>query len=567
MIQSELDFEALLSQRLEDVDLSTRTANSLKYANVRTLGELAKLSSVEILCWPGVGAKTLTEIQRYLRTVGLTLRDANIGAIAESVVPVPPVSTATAVEDELYRVLTGIETGRNAEILARRFGWLGEAPRTLDSVGQEFAMTRERVRQIEKRAVDRLAKRVWKVPRLEASIQMLRDNVPAPASLLMTQLAERGLSRSEFCLEGLKQAATLFRLPWPFEFATEDDDPILVPVGWKKLYRRAKFTVRKRTSDQGCVSIQRLVSELRMTDLQVPGLRHVLRAEAGFKWLDDSEEWIFASDASRNRLSNLCAKVLGVSGQIHITELRHAVSKSRRLAMCPPKRVLTHFIESTGLGSVSDSVVRVRPGKGESPSPESGEGMMLRVLEAHGPAMDGEEFAEACVMAGVNATTFYVYRAVSPVITALGKNVYCRVGAEIPAGTVEEIIGRRKTTARMSDSGWTPGGQLWYGFELTRQVITGGGIRLTTFVSELVQGDWNVSLPDGTPFGSVTCRESFLWSLRKTFDFLGAEPKDVALLEFDVKRRNLRVRVGGHGLFDYVEKRGQGMEGAESDDP
>jgi hypothetical protein len=179
---------------------------------------------------------------------------------------------------------------------------------------------------------------------------------------------------------------------------------------------------------------------------------------------------------------------------------------------------------------------------------------MISVLDQYGPVMDGETFARRSVDAGVNPISFYIYRANSPLISALGKGVYAKVGAEIAPGTVEDIVGRRNVAPRIWEHGWTPAGRLWFGFELSLQTMTGGGIRIVSFVADLVQGEWNVYLPDDTACGSVTCRDSFIWSFRKAFALLGAEPGDLAAFEFDLQSHTVHVRVGGPGLFEQIEE-------------
>lgn len=49
-------------------------------------------------------------------------------------------------------------TDRERKIIALRFGLDGERPHTLEEVGEEFAVTRERIRQIEVKAIDKLSK-------------------------------------------------------------------------------------------------------------------------------------------------------------------------------------------------------------------------------------------------------------------------------------------------------------------------------------------------------------------------------------------------------------------------
>jgi len=45
---------------------------------------------------------------------------------------------------------------REAKVIAMRFGLAGHADYTLDEVGQQFGVTRERIRQIEAGALDKL---------------------------------------------------------------------------------------------------------------------------------------------------------------------------------------------------------------------------------------------------------------------------------------------------------------------------------------------------------------------------------------------------------------------------
>ena len=69
-----------------------------------------------------------------------------------------------------------------------------------------------------------------------------------------------------------------------------------------------------------------------------------------------------------------------------------------------------------------------------------------------------------------------------------------------------------------------------------------------------------MSLPDGTDCGHVTGRDLFIWSFRKAFALLGAEPSDLATFEFDLKNKNVLVKVGGPGHEAIQEPENDGAD-------
>src|SRR5699024_3501254 len=71
---------------------------------------------------------------------------------------VDPESTILGVEfmEMLASVIDKLPA-REAEIVRRRFGWFGGELQTLDAIGQHFNITRERVRQLEKKSLEQIA--------------------------------------------------------------------------------------------------------------------------------------------------------------------------------------------------------------------------------------------------------------------------------------------------------------------------------------------------------------------------------------------------------------------------
>lgn len=71
--ESEAD---LLKTRIEMLDLSTRTANALSEANIRTVGGLVKKTQEDILALDGIGGKGVEEVVAALSAMKLALKEA-----------------------------------------------------------------------------------------------------------------------------------------------------------------------------------------------------------------------------------------------------------------------------------------------------------------------------------------------------------------------------------------------------------------------------------------------------------------------------------------------------------
>ncbi|MGH9268938.1 MAG: sigma-70 family RNA polymerase sigma factor [Acidimicrobiales bacterium] len=83
--------------------------------------------------------------------------DGELGDIVGDVTAISPEEAAleATLADEVERILAPLED-RERTILRLRYGLDGGDPRTLDDVGEHFSLTRERIRQIEAKAMSKL---------------------------------------------------------------------------------------------------------------------------------------------------------------------------------------------------------------------------------------------------------------------------------------------------------------------------------------------------------------------------------------------------------------------------
>jgi RNA polymerase sigma factor (sigma-70 family) len=133
-----------------------RTALSLKLGRPATLDELAaattmsRESLVEALGWR---SEPLSLSDPLSEDSDNSLGDVVLADV-NAVTPFDHAATSL-LPDEINRLLAPLD-GREATVLRLRFGLDRGEPRTLEEVGQHFHLTRERIRQIEAKAMSKL---------------------------------------------------------------------------------------------------------------------------------------------------------------------------------------------------------------------------------------------------------------------------------------------------------------------------------------------------------------------------------------------------------------------------
>ena len=116
----------------------------------------------ELAAETGLTVAALEELERLqpdpisLHTP-LSSGDGELGDLVEDLSALAPFdAAAAALEQEGIAAGIGALSEREQQVLALRFGLDGHAPLTLEQVGKQFALTRERIRQIESKALTKL---------------------------------------------------------------------------------------------------------------------------------------------------------------------------------------------------------------------------------------------------------------------------------------------------------------------------------------------------------------------------------------------------------------------------
>lgn len=180
--------------------------------------------------------------------------------------------------------------GTNASMAARYFGLDGRGGTTLQVVGDEFGLTRERIRQVVTRITRRFEGKVPFAPALDAAIKFVVERSPGRAEGIEVQMHESGLTQGISRLEGVIEAA-------------------------KFLGRTPPFRVTE-TRGERIVHSEAIESAEKIVQIGV------LAGESGFQWLDRPAGWFWVASVPRNSLVNRIEKILSIANPIRVSELR-----------------------------------------------------------------------------------------------------------------------------------------------------------------------------------------------------------------------------------------------------
>ena len=140
------------------------TINKLGRVSKKLLQELGREPSIEEIAEEmGVEVSKISEIQKIAQDpislespVGEE-EDSKIRDFIEDETSISPIeaATRTMLRNQLLSVIETL-TPREQKVIRLRYGLDDGYPKTLEQVGQEFNVTRERIRQIEAKALKKL---------------------------------------------------------------------------------------------------------------------------------------------------------------------------------------------------------------------------------------------------------------------------------------------------------------------------------------------------------------------------------------------------------------------------
>jgi hypothetical protein len=451
-------------------------------------------------------------------------------------------------EDELRSLISCEPNERNCEMSVVFLGWDGSGSKTLEEVGNRYGITRERVRQITRRHLVWLSGRTPFLPILDRVLETIAKEIPRRVEELETLLADKGLSRKPFRLDGIICAAEIAQKELPFVIKEIDGQRYAFPPDQAELLKLIVQIAEKSVSHWGATTLEDVaaqVSERVNTPVASNTVARVLRPLSGFAWLDEASGWFWLKTTGRNALLNQISKVLCVCNRLHVTELRAGVSRHhRREGFAPPQRVLLALCNQAGGYRVDRSFIAADPPlKFEEVLAES-EKTIVQVLKEFGPAIERQKLKDLCVTRGLRSETVEIYMTYSPVLARYAPGVYGLRGAEVLPSVAESlVVGRRKTRV-MSDYGWTPDGRIFTSYKLSKGSLSNGIVSAPSRMAQYLQGSYQLTTIDGQPIGQLVVKGSQTWGLGPLFRRRGGDLGDTLQIIYDLKSKLATAELG-----------------------
>lgn len=534
--------------RIPELGLDYRTATRL--ASMNFYESLDGLSQIRVSDLLGIHGFGVTSLLRLVQAI-----DSALQAATDSLqMPDAAAGIARYLEDELNEVLKSVATtgtattSRNNKIASMYFGLDGAGGCTLEDIGQEFGLTRERVRQICTRIASRIQGRRHSTPLLRRAIQQIRAHLPQKVEAVEAYLHDDGLTRKPFRIDGIINAARLLGETIDFSIARVAKHRMIVlgdtSADTGVIIRSAIAAVRR----WGAVTITDIaidVSEQLQRDISEAMVVESLECVASCDWLDEHKSWFTLRQVQNNRLATRIRKILSVAPAIQVSDLRRGIARHYSMeGFSPPSPVLLQLCAGMGwCTAVGNEVCAVSRIDWMSVL-EGAEKRLVEILLRHGSVMHRRDLELESAKGGVSSATFQMCLSNSPVLERLAAGVYGIRGARIE-GTAVERLGKQYDRCEVSrlDHGWTSNGAIWMTYRVSRSLVNGGVVSVPVALHRFLNGGFQLKDGNGMEVGSLVVRDHSAWGLGPFLRRRGAEVGDIVYLEFDLRSRISVVRI------------------------
>jgi hypothetical protein len=354
---------------------------------------------------------------------------------------------------------------RWASIFSERFGVLGEEASTLQSVGDRYGLTRERVRQIAEKMLERASDIPVKTPQIEAFLTEIQESLPAKVAdlnriyrdILGENLSVYSLD--QFCREILGK-----------RFLKFSDTPAGMILAWDLMayapdehmatdLRAIRESIKKMIASCGVAQISWVVGETSAVLGRALATKDVIKKAkliGEFEWIHEEAGWFWLGEhfQARNKLLSIVRKILSVSQEsVDVSLIGHALLNSRRdhYGEDNPRRQLHIEPSVQVISEVLKKVSWVNFKQGDdfyskiALNPEDTlsdiEWQVYDYLTKNGGIASRFSLTELANQNGDHKVALAFMLNESPIITKVGRGVYMLIGWPLDMTALSKAIG------------------------------------------------------------------------------------------------------------------------------
>jgi hypothetical protein len=323
---------------------------------------------------------------------------------------------------------------RDAAIVARHYGFDGRGGANFQRIGNEFELTRERVRQIVSQSDPRTHIMPGGLPALDRVIAAVTATLPAPAADIEKKLHSTGLTMKPFRIEGIASVAALVSRPLPFRINVLRKTRYCLPDAWPQ-FREIVNAARNQVRRNGMATISQLMTG-QPVDNGVGGeqaqrdavmIETILALQPDFRWLDREHGWFWLAQTSRNCAVTRIRKMLAVANPLPVSEIRAGLGRMGS-PLAPELSLLELCRQIEGL-SVRADVVYADPGIETADVLNKTELEIFQLLSEHNGCMSNLDLISQSSLLGMKRPTFYQCVTCSPIVSRYNGRDYRLIGS------------------------------------------------------------------------------------------------------------------------------------------
>ena len=516
--------------------------------------------SIKALCEPFTKAKVAkeillpTNIQKLLYNLSFneckTLEDLmNISQNLESVSEfnywlqqlgnrVSELLSYSNLDAELNSIFSALST-RQKRVFIDRTKFYN--PRTLDDLGQEFNVSRERIRQIQEEAQKKITHRAGKLPLLyctSAILLLIRLGNKATKELWRHDLAEAGFIKEETSLDLLLAIAQnthikKLNIDPIFTERLRTNTPKLISIADKRILTTAKKICKN------CGAVR--VIALQTPDVKYEEVQQSLKNNRFFEI--DSGWWSCNEDpVVLHRVAN---KVITYCGPVLPVNLRRAFERHciREKYLAPPTEVVVAVLIATGKFVIDNGMLNLKQPLENIPVLSVPESVFLKTIAVDGPIISFDTIYKNIVAEGYSSATVGSLLRHSPIVQRVTGSLYTLLGGmynqqDIQAAQNQHSRKRLNQTLKLLTDGKAV-------FETNVNGWFYGGV-ISSGPASRLKGTWKLNV-DSITERTFTIEQYFIRGLAGVAKELGIVSGDRVRFEFNTWNHETTVmKVNNH---------------------